>query len=41
MPSMKIPKAIQRRTSKNYWIRKKVPADLRPLVGKREIWASL
>jgi integrase len=41
MPSMKIPTAIQRPTSKNYWIRKKVPADLRPLVGKTEIWASL
>jgi hypothetical protein len=38
---MKIPTAIQRPTSKNYWIRKKVPADLRPLVGKTEIWASL
>jgi integrase len=38
---MKIPTAIKRPTSKNYWIRKKVPADLRPLVGKTEIWASL
>jgi site-specific recombinase XerD len=41
MPSMKIPTAIKRPTSKNYWIRKKVPADLRPLVGKTEIWATL
>lgn len=41
MPSMKIPTAIKRPTSEYYWIRKKVPADLRPLVGKTEIWASL
>src|SRR3954469_23250383 len=41
MPSFKMPKPITRPSSKNYWIRKKVPADLRPLVGKTEIWASL
>lgn len=41
MPTIKMPKPIKRPTSKNYWIRKKVPADLRPLVGKTEIWASL
>jgi hypothetical protein len=41
MPSMKIPTAIRRPNSKYYWIRKKVPADLRPLVGKNEIWKSL
>ncbi|MCK1667965.1 DUF6538 domain-containing protein [Bradyrhizobium sp. 153] len=41
MPNFKMPKPIKRPTSQNYWIRKKVPADLRPLVGKTEIWASL
>jgi site-specific recombinase XerD len=41
MPTNKMPKPITRPTSENYWIRKKVPADLRPLVGKTEIWASL
>ncbi|MHC2624005.1 hypothetical protein ACVIW2_006037 [Bradyrhizobium huanghuaihaiense] len=41
MPSMKIPTPVRRPTSKKYWIRKKVPADLRPIVGKTEIWASL
>ena len=41
MPTIKMPKPIKRPTSENYWIRKKVPADLRPLVGKTEIWASL
>lgn len=41
MPTIKMPKPITRPTSKNYWIRKKVPADLRPLVGKTEIWESL
>src|SRR5947208_776547 len=41
MPSMKIPTVIKRPTSQNYWIRKKVPADLRPLVGKTEVWESL
>ena len=41
MPTTKMPKPITRPTSENYWIRKKVPADLRPLVGKTEIWASL
>lgn len=41
MPSFKMPKPIKRPTSENFWIRKKVPADLRPLVGKTEIWATL
>src|SRR5882672_6911407 len=41
MPTIKMPKPITRPTSENYWIRKKVPADLRPLVGKTEVWASL
>ena len=41
MPNIKMPKPIKRPTSENYWIRKKVPADLRPLVGKTEIWATL
>lgn len=41
MPTIKMPKPIKRPTSENYWIRKKVPTDLRPLVGKTEIWASL
>lgn len=41
MSTIKMPKPIKRPTSANYWIRKKVPADLRPLVGKTEIWASL
>lgn len=41
MPTIKMPKPITRPTSENYWIRKKVPADLRPLVGKTEIWATL
>jgi hypothetical protein len=41
MPTIKMPKPITRPTSENYWIRKKVPVDLRPLVGKTEIWASL
>ncbi|WP_027572896.1 DUF6538 domain-containing protein [Bradyrhizobium sp. WSM1743] len=41
MPTIKMPKPIKRPTSANYWIRKKVPSDLRPLVGKTEIWASL
>ncbi len=38
MPTTKMPHAIDFR---NYWLRKKVPADLRPLVGKTEIWASV
>lgn len=41
MTTIKMPKPIKRPTSANYWIRKKVPLDLRPLVGKTEIWASL
>ena len=41
MPSIKMPKPIKRPTSDFYWIRKKVPEGLRPLVGKTEIWASL
>jgi len=41
MPTIKMPKPITRPTSENYWIRKKVPADLRPMVGKTEIWATL
>ncbi|UPJ28962.1 DUF6538 domain-containing protein [Bradyrhizobium sp. CW1] len=41
MPTIKMPKPVKRPTSQNYWIRKKVPADLRPRVGKTEIWASL
>jgi integrase len=41
MPTIKMPKPIKRPTSKNYWIRKKVPVVLRPLVGKTEIWATL
>ncbi|WP_213740407.1 DUF6538 domain-containing protein [Bradyrhizobium sp. dw_411] len=36
-----MPTPITRPTSDFYWIRKKVPLDLRPLVGKTEIWASL
>jgi integrase len=41
MPSFKMPTPIKRPTSDFYWIRKKVPQALRPLVGKTEIWASL
>jgi integrase len=41
MPSFKMPTPIKRPTSDFYWIRKKVPLRLRPLVGKTEIWASL
>jgi site-specific recombinase XerD len=41
MPTIKMPKPIKRPTSENYWIRKKVPAVLRPFVGKTEIWATL
>ena len=41
MPTIKMPKPIKRPTSENYWIRKKVPAALRSLVGKTEIWATL
>lgn len=41
MPSFKMPTPVKRPTSANYWIRKKVPADLRPVVGKTEIWATL
>lgn len=41
MPTIKMPKPIKRPTSENYWIRKKVPVVLRPLVGKTEIWATL
>lgn len=41
MPNFKMPKPIKRPTSENFWIRKKVPADLRPLVGKTELWATL
>jgi site-specific recombinase XerD len=41
MPSFKMPTPIRRPTSDFYWIRKKVPLPLRPLVGKTEVWASL
>jgi hypothetical protein len=41
MPVFKMPTPIKRPTSDFYWIRKKVPENLRPLVGKTEIWASL
>lgn len=41
MPSNKMPTPVKRKTSTKYWIRKKVPLALRPLVGKTEIWASL
>jgi integrase len=41
MPSFKMPTPIKRPTSENYWIRKKVPIALRPLVGKTEIWTTL
>jgi hypothetical protein len=41
MPMLKMPTPIKRPTSDFYWIRKKVPENLRPLVGKTEIWASL
>jgi hypothetical protein len=41
MPSFKMPTPIKRPTSDFYWIRKKVPLRLRPLVGKTEVWASL
>ena len=41
MPTIKMPTPIKRPTSEFYWIRKKVPQALRPLVGKTEVWASL
>src|ERR1700753_441094 len=41
MPTNHMPKPITRPTSEYYWIRKKVPVDLRPLVGRTEIWQSL
>lgn len=41
MPGFKMPTPIKRPTRDFYWIRKKVPAALRPLVGKTEVWASL
>jgi hypothetical protein len=41
VPLIKMPAPIKRPTSEFYWIRKKVPAALRPLVGKTEVWASL
>ncbi|GAA0005879.1 hypothetical protein BRDID11002_58830 [Bradyrhizobium diazoefficiens] len=41
MPPLKMPTPIKRPTSEFYWIRKKVPAALRALVGKTEVWASL
>jgi hypothetical protein len=41
MPNIKMPTPIKRQTSDFYWIRKKVPLRLRPLVGKTEVWASL
>jgi hypothetical protein len=41
MATIKMPKPIKRPTSEFYWIRKKVPVALRPLVGKTEIWATL
>jgi integrase len=41
MPSFKMPTPIRRPTSDFFWIRKKVPEKLRPLVGKTEVWASL
>jgi hypothetical protein len=34
MPLIKMPTPIKRPTSDFYWIRKKVPENLRPLVGK-------
>lgn len=41
MATLKMPTSITRPSSKVYWIRKKVPLDLRPLVGRSEIWKSL
>ncbi|MET4322581.1 DUF6538 domain-containing protein [Bradyrhizobium sp. RT5a] len=41
MPQFKMPTPITRPTSAFYWLRKKVPKDLRDLVGKTEVWASL
>jgi site-specific recombinase XerD len=41
MATIKMPKPIKRPTSEFYWIRKKVPVALRPLVGKTEIWSTL
>jgi integrase len=41
VPNFKMPTPIRRPTSDFYWIRKKVPLKLRPLVGKTEVWASL
>jgi hypothetical protein len=41
MATIKMPKPIKRPTSDFYWIRKKVPLALRPLVGKTEVWATL
>lgn len=36
-----MPTPVRRPTSEFYWIRKKVPLALRPLVGKTEVWRSL
>lgn len=41
MAVFRMPTPIRRPTSKIYWIRKKVPQDLRALVGRGEVWKSL
>ncbi|MET4449492.1 hypothetical protein ABIB75_007806 [Bradyrhizobium sp. GM2.2] len=41
MANIKMPTPRKRPTSEFYWIRKKVPARYRPLVGKNEVWRSL
>lgn len=41
MPTIKMPYPRKRPTSEFYWIRKKVPARYRALVGKNEVWRSL
>jgi len=41
MGTTAMPTPVQRPTSKFYWIRKKVPQRIRPLVGKSEVWKSL
>lgn len=41
MGTTKMPTPVRRPTSQFYWIRKKVPERLRPLVGRSEVWKSL
>jgi hypothetical protein len=41
VPKIRMPTPIKRKSSPNWWFRKKVPLRLRELVGKTEIWYSL